>query len=153
MSVNIENVKKYLLELQNSVCYTIEQEDGKVTFREDSWEHTEKGGGKTRVIENGPIIEQGGVNFSHVAGDRLPAAATAHRPELAGRRFQAMGLSSVIHPRNPFVPTAHMNVRCFVAEKENHDPIWWFGGGFDLTPYYGFEEELSAFSYNGKTGL
>lgn len=100
------------------------------------------GGGRTRVLRHGAVIEQGGVNFSHVYGDAMPASATAHRPELAGRRFEAMGVSLVIHPRNPYVPTSHANVRFFIAEKEGEEPIWWFGGGFDLTPFYPFEEDV-----------
>ena len=99
------------------------------------------GGGRSRVLENGAVIEKGGVNFSHVFGEQLPPSATEARPELAGRSFQAMGVSLVIHPKNPF-PTIHANVRFFVAEKEGEAPVWWFGGGFDLTPYYGFEEDV-----------
>lgn len=140
MGVDIEAVKAYLLDLQDRICMMLEAEDGG-RFREDSWTRAEGGGGRTRVIENSAVIEKGGVNFSHVSGSQLPATATAHRPELAGRRFQAMGVSLVIHPRNPFAPTSHANVRFFVAEADGEAPVWWFGGGFDLTPYYGYAED------------
>ena len=109
---------------------------------EDEWEREQGGGGRTRVLTNGAVIEQGGVNFSHVFGDQMPASATAARPELAGRRFQAMGVSLVIHPHNPYIPTSHANVRFFIAEKEGEAPIWWFGGGFDLTPFFPFKEDV-----------
>lgn len=141
MTVNTNAVKEFLLDLQNRICDALAAADGNGNFIRDAWERPEGGGGVSRVIENGVVIEKGGVNFSHVYGDQLPPSASAHRPELAGRRFQAMGVSLVIHPNNPFVPTSHMNVRFFVAEKENEDPVWWFGGGFDLTPYYGFDED------------
>jgi len=136
-------VKSYLLDLQNAICRELEEEDGQGRFAEDAWEREGSGGGGgiTRVLSGGAVLEQGGVNFSHVTGDNLPAAATAHRPELAGRRFEAMGVSLVIHPHNPYVPTSHANVRFFIARKEGAAPIWWFGGGFDLTPYYGFRED------------
>ena len=136
-------VKSYLLELQTRICRELEEEDGQGRFIEDAWEREGSGGGGgiTRVLSEGAVLEQGGVNFSHVTGDSLPAAATAHRPELAGRRFEAMGVSLVIHPRNPYAPTSHANVRFFIARKAGADPIWWFGGGFDLTPYYGFRED------------
>jgi coproporphyrinogen III oxidase len=116
-------------------------EDGGAGFREDAWERPGGGGGRTRVLQGGALFEQGGINFSHVRGPSLPATATMRRPELAGRAFEAMGVSLVMHPRNPYVPTSHANVRFFVAEKADADPVWWFGGGFDLTPYYGFEED------------
>lgn len=134
-------VKDYLLDLQDRICAAFESEDGAARFREDAWERPAGGGGRTRVLRNGAVFEQGGINFSHVFGDKLPPSATASRPELAGRGFQAMGVSLVMHPRNPYVPTSHANVRFFIAEKEEADPVWWFGGGFDLTPYYGFEED------------
>lgn len=134
-------VKNYLLELQNTICTALEQEDGKSKFIEDSWQREEGGGGRSRVIENGGTIEKGGVNFSHVFGNKMPASATAHRPELAGRSFEAMGVSLVIHPHNPYVPTSHANVRFFIAEKEGAAPVWWFGGGYDLTPYYGNQDD------------
>ena len=138
---DISAVKNYLLNLQNNICQQLEQLDGHQTFVEDSWERPGGGGGASRVLENGQVFEQAGVNFSHVFGDNLPPSATAERPQLAGRNFQALGVSLVIHPNNPFIPTSHANVRFFVAEKPGEDPIWWFGGGFDLTPYYGFEED------------
>jgi len=134
-------VADYLVELQRSICTQLAAIDGEKEFIENTWQRTEGGGGKSRVLSSGAVIEKGGVNFSHVKGTSLPASATAHRPELAGRRFEAMGVSLVIHPRNPFVPTSHANVRFFIAEKEGSEPVWWFGGGYDLTPYYGFEED------------
>lgn len=140
---DIQAVKAYLLDLQDRICDALAAEDG-VAFREDAWERPGGGGGRTRVLENGKVFEKGGVNFSHVFGEGLPPSATAQRPELAGRSFQALGVSLVIHPRNPYVPTSHANVRFFIAEKEGEDPVWWFGGGFDLTPYYGFEEDAVA---------
>lgn len=137
-------VKAYLLDLQDRICAELEEEDGGGRFVEDAWHRDEGGGGRSRVLTDGRVIEKGGVNFSHVFGERMPASATAHRPELAGRSFQAMGVSLVIHPSNPYVPTSHANVRFFSAEKEGEPPVWWFGGGFDLTPYYGFEEDARA---------
>lgn len=138
----IEEVKQYLLNLQNNICYQLEQVDGKAKFIEDRWEKEgNTGNGQTRVIQNGNVFEQGGVNFSIVSGESLPSSATALRPELAGRSFQALGVSLVIHPKNPYVPTSHANVRFFIAKKDGEEPIWWFGGGFDLTPYYGFDED------------
>ncbi|GAA3710609.1 oxygen-dependent coproporphyrinogen oxidase [Oceanisphaera sediminis] len=138
---DITAVKAFLLQLQDDICARLEQADGKGRFEEDSWTREEGGGGRSRVMRNGSVIEQGGVNFSHVHGDAMPASATAHRPELAGRSFEAMGVSLVIHPHNPHVPTSHANVRFFIAEKEGADPVWWFGGGFDLTPFYPVEED------------
>lgn len=139
--VDTQAVKDFLLELQNSICAGLEATDGEAKFQTDSWDRDSGGMGITRVISDGRVIEKGGVNFSHVFGSSMPASATATRPELAGRAFQAMGVSLVIHPRNPFVPTSHANFRLFVAEKENEEPVWWFGGGYDLTPYYGYEED------------
>jgi coproporphyrinogen III oxidase len=139
---DIEKVKQYLLKLQDNICQTLELVDGKGTFVEDNWQREQGGGGRTRVLTKGNVIEQGGVNFSHVYGGQLPASATAARPELAGRSFQAVGVSLVIHPNNPYVPTTHANVRFFIAEKEGEAPVWWFGGGFDLTPYYAFHEDV-----------
>jgi len=140
---DVQAVKAFLLDLQDRICSAIEAEDGEARFMEDNWEREGGGGGgRTRVLADGGVFEQAGINFSHVTGDSLPASATAHRPELAGRGFEAMGVSLVIHPRNPYVPTSHANVRFFIAEKEGEDPIWWFGGGFDLTPYYPFEEDV-----------
>lgn len=140
--MNFEAVKNYLLDLQDGICRGLEILDGESEFREDAWQREGGGGGRTRVLENGGVFEKGGVNFSHVYGAQLPASATASRPELAGRAFQAMGVSLVMHPRNPYVPTSHANVRVFVAEREDEEPVWWFGGGYDLTPYYGFEEDV-----------
>ena len=139
---DIEAVKTYLIELQQTICSSLAKEDGKEDFIIDEWQRESgKGGGITRVLSKGDVFEQAGVNFSHVSGSQLPASATAHRPELAGREFQAMGVSLVIHPWNPMIPTSHANVRFFIATKENEDPVWWFGGGFDLTPYYGNKED------------
>ena len=135
-------VKAYLLGLQDRICAGIAQEDGKKTFLEDQWDRPQGGGGRTRVLTDGAVFEQAGINFSHVFGTDLPASATAHRPDLVGRRFEAMGVSLVIHPKNPYVPTSHANVRFFIAPKENEAPIWWFGGGFDLTPYYPFKDDV-----------
>lgn len=134
-------VKAYLLDLQDRICAALEEEDGGGKFIEDAWVRAEGGGGRSRVLAEGTVIEKGGVNFSHVHGQQMPASATAHRPELAGRAFEAMGVSLVIHPRNPYVPTSHANVRFFIAEKEGAAPVWWFGGGYDLTPYYGNEDD------------
>ncbi|ABD79289.1 oxygen-dependent coproporphyrinogen oxidase [Saccharophagus degradans] len=138
---NKQAVKAYLLNLQDKICQVLAAVDGKETFVEDSWQRPEGGGGRSRVLTNGAVIEKGGVNFSHVHGSSMPASATAHRPELAGRSFEAMGVSLVIHPNNPHVPTSHANVRFFIAEKEGAEPVWWFGGGYDLTPYYGNDED------------
>ncbi|EKF9232478.1 oxygen-dependent coproporphyrinogen oxidase [Vibrio cholerae] len=143
--VDKQAVKHFLLQLQDKICQQLEATDGQAQFIEDAWQREpgEKlgGGGRTRVMREGAVFEQGGVNFSHVFGEQMPASATAHRPELAGRRFEAMGVSLVMHPKNPYVPTSHANVRFFIAEKEGEDPIWWFGGGFDLTPFYPFVED------------
>jgi coproporphyrinogen III oxidase len=139
--INLEAVKEYLLALQDGICDAIAEADGSAEFAEDKWNREAGGGGRTRVLNNGAVFEQAGINFSHVYGDNLPPSATASRPQLAGRSFQAIGVSLVIHPNNPYVPTSHANVRFFIAEKEGEVPIWWFGGGFDLTPYYGFEED------------
>jgi len=134
-------VATYLRQLQDEICNRLSVVDGSA-FREDDWQHENgSGGGRTRVLADGVVIEKGGVNFSHITGDKLPQAATNKRPELAGKKFQAMGVSLVIHPRNPFAPTSHMNVRFFIAGADTDNPIWWFGGGFDMTPYYGFKED------------
>jgi coproporphyrinogen III oxidase len=138
---SVAEVKQYLLDLQDRLCQAFEASDGEGRFHEDAWNRPEGGGGRTRVIENGAVFEKGGVNFSHVHGDELPAAASARRPELAGRSFQALGVSIVMHPINPYVPTSHANIRFFIAEKDGEPPVWWFGGGFDLTPYYPFDED------------
>ncbi|MDT0594783.1 oxygen-dependent coproporphyrinogen oxidase [Glaciecola petra] len=140
-AAQIKQVKDFLLNLQDEICQSLTLVDAGGQFVEDSWDREEGGGGRSRVLKNGQVIEQGGVNFSHVFGNKMPASATAARPELAGRSFQAMGVSLVIHPHNPFVPTSHANVRFFVALKEGEAPIWWFGGGFDLTPSYVFEDD------------
>jgi coproporphyrinogen III oxidase len=142
IDINIQEVKNYLLGLQDNISQAIERADGKAKFMQDSWEREEGGGGRSRVLTDGNVFEQAGINFSHVHGTSLPPAATAQRPELVGRSFQAMGVSLVFHPHNPYVPTTHMNVRLFVAEKADEAPVWWFGGGFDLTPYYPFEEDV-----------
>jgi len=140
---DVTAVKNYLLGLQDQICAALTEEDGGGTFQEDRWERTEGGGGRTRVMSEGVTFEQAGIGFSHVAGASLPTSATATRPELAGRDFEALGVSLVIHPRNPYVPTSHANVRFFIARRPDAPPIWWFGGGFDLTPYYGFEEDAA----------
>ena len=137
-------IKDYFVGLQQSIVSGLEQLDGK-TFISDSWTRAQGGGGVSRLVEEGGLFERGGVNFSHVFGDALPPSASASRPEIAGRSFEAMGVSLVLHPRNPYVPTVHMNVRFFAATRKNSDPVWWFGGGMDLTPYYGFEEDCEHF--------
>jgi len=149
--VSIDRVREYLLDLQDRICTALEIEDGTGRFLEDDWsrDHEENqggptlgGGGRSRVLSNGAAFEQAGVNFSHVTGASLPPSATAARPELAGRSFEALGVSLVIHPENPYVPTSHANIRFFIAEKEGQEPVWWFGGGFDLTPYYPVLEDI-----------
>ena len=138
----IEQVEKYLLNLQNDICEEFGRLDNKSSFDKDVWEREDgRGSGITRVITNGSLFEKGGVNFSIISGDKMPKSATELRPELAGRKFTALGVSLVLHPENPFIPTTHANVRFFIAENEEDEPLWWFGGGFDLTPYYGFEED------------
>ncbi|MFA0415662.1 oxygen-dependent coproporphyrinogen oxidase [Vibrio renipiscarius] len=153
-SIDKHAVKQFLLTLQDSICLELERADGAAVFVEDAWQRTPEeklqGGGRSRVMTNGAVFEQGGVNFSHVKGDAMPVSATAHRPELAGRRFEAMGVSLVMHPHNPYIPTSHANVRFFIAEKEGQAPIWWFGGGFDLTPFYPFEEDCQAWHDTAK---
>ncbi len=144
-SVDIAAVREYLLGLQDRICAAVEAEDGVARFAEDAWQRPGGGGGRSRVLVDGAVFEQAGVGFSHVFGPGLPPSATAQRPDLAGRSFEAVGVSLVFHPHNPYAPTTHMNVRFFLAEKEGHDPVWWFGGGFDLTPYYGFEEDAVHF--------
>ena len=150
-NVDIAAVKAYLLALQDDICQQLAAEDGQASFVEDAWQRPAGGGGRTRVLSKGAVFEQAGVNFSHVFGDQLPASATAHRPELAGRTFQAMGVSLVIHSHNPYVPTSHANVRFFIAEKAGEAPVWWFGGGFDLTPYYGNSADCVAWHQTAKT--
>ncbi|MDX2349381.1 MAG: oxygen-dependent coproporphyrinogen oxidase [Porticoccus sp.] len=143
-------VKAYLLELQDRICGVLQTEDGQASFKEDSWVREEGGGGRSRVITEGGVFEKGGVNFSHVYGTQLPPSATAARPELAGRSFEAMGVSLVMHPENPYVPTSHANVRFFIAEKPGEEPVWWFGGGYDLTPYYGNLEDCQHWHQTAK---
>lgn len=147
---DIEAVKSYLMDLQDRICSGLEHLDGQETFAEDAWDREQGGGGRSRVLADGKVFEQAGVNFSHVFGTQLPHSATASRPELAGRGFQAMGVSLVMHPNNPYVPTSHANVRFFISEKAGESPIWWFGGGYDLTPYYGFEEDCRHWHQTAK---
>lgn len=147
---DLDAVKNYLLSLQDNICDALTNEDGQV-FAEDAWERPGGGGGRSRVLEQGAVFEKAGVNFSHVHGDGLPPSATAQRPELAGRSFEALGVSLVIHPRNPYVPTSHANVRFFMAEKPDSEPVWWFGGGFDLTPYYGTREDARHWHATAKS--
>ena len=142
--MDIVAVKDYLTGLQQTIVDQLAALDGG-TFLRDEWQRPQGGGGITRLIEGGALFERGGVGFSHVFGDNLPPSASAARPELAGRSFQAMGVSLVLHPRNPYLPTVHLNVRSFVAEKAGAAPVWWFGGGMDLTPYYGFTEDAVHF--------
>ena len=137
----VNSVKDHFLELQDGICAALAAEDGQGGFRDDDWTRPQGGGGRSRVLEGGGVFEKAGVNFSHVFGDSLPPSASAARPELEGRGFQALGVSVVVHPLNPRVPTSHANVRLFVAERAGEEPVWWFGGGFDLTPYYGREED------------
>ncbi len=134
-------MREYLLRLQDSICAALESEDAGGRFSEDSWERPEGGGGRTRILSEGAVFEKAGVAFSHVMGSALPPAASARRPDIAGKPWSATGVSVVLHPRNPFVPAAHANVRFLVAGAGTADPSWWFGGGFDLTPSYGFEED------------
>ncbi len=147
-----DDAKAYFTALQNRIVEALEAIDGR-SFRTDSWTREQGGGGVSRVIENSDLFERGGVNFSHVKGEGLPGSATASRPELAGRAFEAMGVSLVLHPHNPYCPTVHMNVRFFIATRPDADPVWWFGGGMDLTPYYGFEEDVRHFHATCKNAL
>ena len=139
--MQIDQVRSYLLALQDNICEALAEEDGQATFIVDQWQRPEGGGGRSRVLSGGAVFERAGVNFSHVKGAQLPASASAARPELAGRSFEALGVSLVVHPANPHVPTSHANVRLFIAEKDGEEPVWWFGGGYDLTPYYGNKED------------
>ena len=150
--MNVAAVRGYFTALQDRIVAALEAVDGG-KFRRDAWTRAEGGGGDSRVIEASGVLERGGVNFSHVSGARLPASATAARPELAGRGFEAMGVSAVMHPGNPYVPTVHMNVRCLLATRDGEAPVWWFGGGMDLTPYYGFEEDAVHFHRSCKDAL
>jgi coproporphyrinogen III oxidase len=140
--MDLPAIEQYLKRLQRSICDELSAIDGAASFELESWDRPEGGGGISRVLAEGDVFEKGGVNFSYVEGGKMPGSATQHRPELAGRSFKAMGVSLVMHPRNPYAPTSHANVRCFVAEKEGEAPVWWMGGGFDLTPYYGREEDV-----------
>lgn len=138
----LAQVNAYLQDLQDRICAALESADGLGTFQQEAWQRPGGGGGRSRVLRDGAVLEQGGVGYSHVFGEQMPASATAHRPELAGRNFNACGVSLVMHPRNPYVPTSHANVRFFIAEKPDADPVWWFGGGFDLTPFYPFDDDI-----------
>jgi coproporphyrinogen III oxidase len=140
-NVDKRAVREFLLNVQTKICQGLEDADGNSKFITDSWDREQGGSGITKVISHGAVLEKGGVNFSHVFGSSLPASATASKPELAGAAFEAMGVSLVMHPSNPYVPTSHANVRFFIAEKPGMEPVWWFGGGYDLTPYYGFDED------------
>jgi coproporphyrinogen III oxidase len=146
------NVKQYLLDLQAHIIAALEKVDGR-QFLSDAWQRPEGGGGITRVIEEGNVFERGGVSFSNVAGKNLPPTAAANRPEIAGRNWEAMGVSLVLHPRNPYAPTVHMNVRFFSATEAGREPVWWFGGGMDLTPYYGFEDDARHFHRTCRAAL
>ncbi|MDO8789199.1 MAG: oxygen-dependent coproporphyrinogen oxidase [Sulfuritalea sp.] len=150
--MDVSSIRDYLTGLQDRIVGELEAIEGQ-PFLRDAWDRPQGGGGISRLIEDGQVFERGGVNFSHVMGEQMPVSATAHRPELAGRRWQAMGVSLVLHPRNPYCPTSHLNVRFFVAEKEGEEPVWWFGGGMDLTPYYGFEDDARHFHQTCKDAL
>ena len=147
---DINQIKDYLVELQDNICRALEAEEPDTRFIEDNWQHSTGGGGQSRVLSDGKTFEKAGVNFSHVIGDTLPSSATAARPELSGRSFQAVGVSLVIHPQNPYVPTSHANVRFFIGEDNTEPPIWWFGGGFDLTPYYPFDHDVTHWHRNAR---
>ena len=148
--MDVSAVETYLTTLQSRICERLELIDQSAGFATESWDRPEGGGGISRVLADGDVIEKGGVNFSHVVGSSMPASATQHRPELAGRSFRALGVSLVIHPRNPHAPTSHANVRMFMAEKPGAEPVWWMGGGFDLTPYYGYEEDAVSWHTQAK---
>lgn len=150
--MTIAPIKDFLLELQTLIVERMTQIDGK-PFLRDSWGRPEGGGGISYLLEDGNVLERAGVGFSHVTGDTMPASATAHRPHLAGRAWQALGVSLVFHPRNPYAPTVHLNVRFFVATQAGAEPVWWFGGGMDLTPYYGFEEDAVHFHRSCRNAL
>jgi coproporphyrinogen III oxidase len=147
-----EQAREFFTGLQARIVQHLEEVDG-ARFRRDEWDRPEGGGGLSCVMEEGNVLERGGVNYSHVFGGGLPASATAARPELSGRSFEAMGVSLVLHPRNPYAPTVHLNVRFLEARKEGADPVWWFGGGMDLTPYYGFGEDAAHFHQTCKNAL
>jgi coproporphyrinogen III oxidase len=145
-------VRSWLLSLQERIVSAVEAVDGQ-QFLRDSWERPEGGGGISRLIEEGNVLERGGVGFSHVKGNSLPPSAAANRPEVAGHPWEAMGVSLVFHPRNPYAPTVHMNVRFFTTTGEGNQRVWWFGGGMDLTPYYGFEEDAQHFHQTCRNAL
>src|SRR6188474_1919179 len=147
---DLGSVDSYLRDLQDRLCAAFERADGAARFREDAWDRTGGGGGRSRVLAEGDLFEKAGVNYSHVWGDALPAAATAQRPQLAGRSYHAAGVSLVLHPQNPYVPIMHANVRVLVAERAGADAAWWFGGGMDLTPCYGFVEDAVAWHTNAR---
>jgi coproporphyrinogen III oxidase len=138
----IDRVRTFLGGLQDRICRRLEDADGRGRFVEDAWQRAEGGGGRSRVLKQGAVFEQAGVNFSEVSGARLPPSASAHRPAIAGRAWTALGVSLVVHPENPYVPTTHMNVRYFEARADDAPTVWWFGGGFDLTPYYPFDADV-----------
>jgi len=148
--IDTQSVKAYLLSLQEKICRGLAAADGKADFLTDSWDRDHGGSGISRVISEGAVFEKGGVNFSHVFGDKLPPSATAARPDLAGGSFEVMGVSLVMHPRNPYVPTSHANIRFFIAQKPGIEPVWWFGGGYDLTPYYGNDEDCQHWHKTAK---
>jgi coproporphyrinogen III oxidase len=150
MNNHIDQVRSYFSNLQMEITSSLQAADGLTEFVTDDWIRESGGGGRTMVLAGGKVFEQAGVNFSEVTGNSLPASATAHRPELAGRNFRAMGVSLVIHPENPHVPTSHANVRFFIAENPDSEPVWWFGGGFDLTPYYAYEEDCKHWHQTAK---
>ena len=150
MNNHIDQVRSYFSNLQMEITSSLQAADGLAEFVTDDWIRESGGGGRTMVLTGGKVFEQAGVNFSEVTGNSLPASATAHRPELAGRNFRAMGVSLVIHPDNPHVPTSHANVRFFIAENPDSEPVWWFGGGFDLTPYYAYEEDCKHWHRTAK---
>ena len=152
MTLPAEDVRAVFSGLQSRIVTALEAVDGQ-SFRTDTWTREQGGGGVSRVLEGGALFERAGVNFSHVKGEGLPGSATASRPELAGRAFEAMGVSLVLHPHNPYCPTVHMNVRFFIATRADAEPVWWFGGGMDLTPYYGFEEDVRHFHATCKEAL
>ncbi|MEM7481390.1 MAG: oxygen-dependent coproporphyrinogen oxidase [Acidobacteriota bacterium] len=151
MKPSAEAVQEYLRALQARLTSELAILDGAKGFAEDRWQRQEGGGGRTCILDEGGLFERAGVNYSDVHGETLPPAATRERPDLAGRRFRAMGVSLVLHPKNPYVPTAHANVRFFLADGRERDPVWWFGGGFDLTPYYGFEEDAVHWHHTART--
>ena len=148
---HVAAVEQYLRDLQNRICRALEKEDGVLRFVADRWVRQGGGGGETRILEAGGVFERAGVGFSDVTGDKLPPSATRARPELAGRQWRALGVSLVIHPLNPYVPTSHCNLRFFIADNGHEEPVWWFGGGFDLTPYYGFEEDARHWHQTART--